>query len=251
MTNGLKEVVELGSSSEESDCSIEKLPPRKRSRKAEPPRPREGRVLNLPGDTPLDRWPLDDEGSWLTYLPSFVEDPAEALGELMREVPWGQGTVKIFGKEHLERRLTAFYADDGKQYRYSGGPLRVPSPWTRGPMVIAKLKKAVSKECDEQFNCCVLNYYRDGSDNIGMHSDDEKVLGKKPSIACISLGAERDFFLDAKKDKRKVHIVPRSGSLLVMGGSTQRLWKHGLPSRKREHRPRISLTFRYALRGAN
>ncbi|KAF4685348.1 hypothetical protein FOZ60_006611 [Perkinsus olseni] len=169
----------------------------------------------------------------------------------MREVPWGQGTVKIFGKEHLERRLTAFYADDGKQYRYSGGPLRVPSPWTRGPMVIAKLKMAVSKACDEQFNCCVLNYYRDGSDNIGMHSDDEKVLGKKPSIACISLGAERDFFLDAKKDKRKVHIVPRSGSLLVMGGSTQRLWKHGLPSRKREHRPRISLTFRYALRGAN
>ncbi|EER09902.1 conserved hypothetical protein [Perkinsus marinus ATCC 50983] len=198
-----------------------------------------------------DRWPLDHEGSWLTYLPKFVENPADALEEMINEVPWEQGRVKIFGKEHLERRLTAFYADDGQQYRYSGGPLRVPSPWRRGPIVIDRLRKAVGEACGQEFNCCVLNYYRDGSDSIGLHSDDEKVLGVNPSIACVSLGAERDFVLDAKRDKKKVQLTPRSGSLLVMGGSTQKLWKHSVPSRKREHRPRVSLTFRYAFWKSN
>lgn len=111
MSNTATGVVELGSSSEDSDDSIEKLPARKRLRKG----PQESVMLR--GDSALDRWPLDHEGSWLTYLPKFVENPADALKELINEVLWEQGKVKIFGKEHLERRLTAFYADDGQQYR--------------------------------------------------------------------------------------------------------------------------------------
>ncbi|KAF4646829.1 hypothetical protein FOL47_005577, partial [Perkinsus chesapeaki] len=165
-------------------------------------------------DVDLKQWALDDQGSWVTYVPSFVPKPAAVLEELIRDIPWGQGKVKIFGKEHLERRLTAFYADDGKQYRYSGGPLRSPIAFEKGPMIIREIRNKVSKVCGQQFNCCLLNYYRDGSDNIGMHSDDEKLFGRNPSIACISLGADRDFFLDSKKGGNKVRISPRNGSLL-------------------------------------
>lgn len=41
----------------------------------------------------------------------------------------------------------------------------------------------------------LINYYRDGSDTVGWHADDEKLYGDTPTIASLSLGSARDFFL--------------------------------------------------------
>ena len=41
------------------------------------------------------------------------------------------------------------------------------------------------------FNYVLGNRYKDGSNNIGMHSDNEKDL--QGSIVCISLGSSRFF----------------------------------------------------------
>jgi hypothetical protein len=51
------------------------------------------------------------------------------------------------------------------------------------------------------FNTCLLNYYRDGKDSVGWHSDDEPIYGPRPLIASVSLGAARDFVLRRKNVK--------------------------------------------------
>ncbi len=38
-----------------------------------------------------------------------------------------------------------------------------------------------------------LSRYKDGSDKMGYHKDDEKELDKETPIASLTFGAERDF----------------------------------------------------------
>ena len=42
------------------------------------------------------------------------------LKQLKSEVPWKQEPIKIFGKEVMQPRLTAWYGDIDKAYSYSG-----------------------------------------------------------------------------------------------------------------------------------
>lgn len=75
-------------------------------------------------------------------------------------------------------------------------------------------------------------------------------LGPNPTIASISLGGSRDFYLKNKADGTKVEkFVLDDGDLLIMQGTTQSKWLHSIP--KRAHAlPRINLTFRRALNKA-
>ena len=45
------------------------------------------------------------------------------------------------------------------------------------------------------FNHVLLNRYRDGRDNMGLHADDEPELGPDPVVATLSLGATRRLTL--------------------------------------------------------
>jgi DNA oxidative demethylase len=45
------------------------------------------------------------------------------------------------------------------------------------------------------FNSLVLNRYKDGSDYVSWHSDDEPLYGPTPEIASITFGCEREFML--------------------------------------------------------
>ncbi len=86
-------------------------------------------------------------------------------------------------------RLTAWMGDHA--YRYSG-LANEPQPW---PPTLATLRDRLSEELGIAFNSCLANLYRDGSDSMGYHADDEPELGPQPVIASISLGARRRFAL--------------------------------------------------------
>ena len=111
---------------------------------------------------------------------------------------------------------------------------------------LLEIKKKVEKALDNkyEFNYCLLNYYEDGNQNIGMHTDDEKDL-KYPIIASVSLGAERFFDFHHKYDKSiKKRLKLENGSMVVMDGTTQKFYKHGVPVQKTIKTGRINLTFR-------
>ena len=97
-----------------------------------------------------------------------------------------------------------------------------------------------------RFNHVLLNRYRDGRDNMGMHADDEPELGPDPVVATLSLGATRRMTLvpHRPRDGERRSLELPAGSLLVMRGACQRRFHQGIPREPRVTDERVSLTFR-------
>ncbi|MGA8854960.1 MAG: alpha-ketoglutarate-dependent dioxygenase AlkB [Christiangramia sp.] len=177
------------------------------------------------------------------YHNFFKKKEADELLKYFLEFPeWNQDKIKLFGKEILQPRLTALFGEAGKIYTYSGLQMK-PQPFT--PEIISVKNRCEKYVENLRFNVCLANLYRDGTDSMGWHADDEKELGKRPVIASVSLGEERIFHLKHKKDKTLKHKIRlQHGSLLIMSGSTQEFWKHQLPKTRKQIDPRVNLTFR-------
>lgn len=179
----------------------------------------------------------------ITYYSSFFspEESSEYFQILLNEIEWQEDDIKVFGKTYKQPRLTALYGMNNASYRYSGITM-FPKPFNS---ILKEIKTKIEEITEIKFTTVLLNFYRDGSDSNGWHSDDEKELGENPLIASISLGAERTFRLRHKKDKtKKKNLILQHGSLLIMKGETQHHWQHCIPKSKKDIKPRINLTFR-------
>jgi alkylated DNA repair dioxygenase AlkB len=182
------------------------------------------------------------DGGLLLYDEHFF-DRAEAdrlFAVLRADVPWRQETAR--GRPFP--RLTAWYADEGLTYSYSGVTHQA-EPWTPE---LHEIKRRVESAAQADFNSLLLNRYRGGQDSIGYHADDEPELGENPVIASVSFGAVRDFHLKHRKSGDKLTLPLAHGSLLVMAGTCQHFWLHSVPKRAGEVGERINLTFRKILR---
>lgn len=188
---------------------------------------------------------LKGDGSAL-FLPEFISEQVAdaALDELIRENAWEQQRLLIYGKIVEEPRLSTWHSD-GQSYTYSGSA-RTPQPWT-------PLLNHIREQCEGQtghtFNGVLVNFYRDGNDHLGWHSDDELVNGPEPLIASISLGAERRFDMRHRDSGEVVSTSLSHGSLLVMSGLSQKYWEHRIPKMPRIVDPRVNLTFRRLISG--
>lgn len=179
----------------------------------------------------------DGELAMLAQLPLPASNE-DVLAQLIAQTPWRAETVTVYGKRHLQPRLTAAYGD--APYTYSGLTIR-PLPWT--PLLLA-IKQAVQEASGYIFNSVLLNYYRDERDSMGMHSDDEPALGRNPVVASVSLGATRTFVLRHKTRKQSVKLDLPSGCLLLMAGALQHHWQHGVNKVAQATGARVNLTFR-------
>jgi alkylated DNA repair dioxygenase AlkB len=171
--------------------------------------------------------------------PDLGASPDDLFRRLRAETDWQQRSIRIQGREIPQPRLVAWHGDGS--YTYSGLTLQAAA-WS--PTLLA-IRERVEALTGATFNACLLNLYRDGRDSIGMHSDDEPEFGHEPTIASVSLGAERVFDF-SKKDgtSAPVHVPLGHGSLVVMAGATQRNWKHGIAKTRERVGERINLTFR-------
>src|ERR1700722_4930851 len=206
-------------------------------------------------------------GGALDFDPVFLsQEEADSLFKFLKEmVDWEQKYYTNYrtGGKFPQPRLTAWYADDPKMtYSYSGITQKVQY-WL--PELL-QLKDKIEKATGANFNSVLLNHYRNGKDSVGMHADDEKELGNNATIASISLGDTRKFYLECYRknpnwqssqqtDLNSNHEYELThGSLLVMSGTTQQYWKHEIPKEILTARqigqgvkpvgPRINLTFR-------
>jgi alkylated DNA repair dioxygenase AlkB len=163
------------------------------------------------------------------------------LLELRQRIEWQQEEILIFGRRTLVPRLVAWYGDPVASYTYSG-TRHEPRPWT---ITLLGIRARVEALTGETFNSVLLNLYRDGSDGMGWHSDDEPELGHDPRIASVSLGATRRFRMQHRRRKSEVLSVDLGhGSLLLMAGETQHHWRHCVPKTAARVGERINLTFR-------
>ena len=113
----------------------------------------------------------------------------------------------------------------------------------------------------ENFNHCLIQYYRNGDDWIGEHADKTLDIAHNSLIVNFSLGCTRTLMLRPKRNDRNEHnrdiqrIRLLHNSLFILGPETNRYFVHGIKPNKRIDsmkqpdellfgKQRISLTFR-------
>ncbi len=159
---------------------------------------------------------------------------------LQEEIVWQHDELIIFGRKIVTKRQVAWYGDRDYEYIYSHSSKRALK-WSTS---LLQLKSLVEEQTACSFNSCLLNYYHNGEEGMGWHSDDEESLEEPIHIASLSLGARRRFDFRNKKTKEKTSIWLDNGSLLLMKHPHQHLFQHSLPKSKKIQEPRINLTFR-------
>ncbi len=175
---------------------------------------------------------IDDGFSRVLFLDSFLEihEAEKLFNKLLVSLPW----LRVGSRE-------AYWIGDFA-YMYSGA-IHPPNPlW---PDSLKFLMEGLKKSYDADVNSVLCNLYRSGRNCIPYHSDDEAILGLNPTIFSVSLGASRVFSLKKKADSSVV-VEKRlsSGSLVIMSGKTQELWRHGILQDFSTRKARINLTFR-------
>ncbi len=172
------------------------------------------------------------------FLSSGIAD--EMFTKLLTTTAWENTSLIMFGKKVAEPRQSTWHACPELTYTYSGSQ-HIPQPWTD---TLISLRTLCEIHIGTTFNGLLINHYRDGHDYVGWHADNELCNGPEPTIASISLGAERRFDFRHRDTNKIVSTNLPHGSLLVMSGLSQQRWVHRLPKQLRIHTPRINLTFR-------
>jgi alkylated DNA repair dioxygenase AlkB len=174
-----------------------------------------------------------DRGAWVDLRPGWIGG-ADALFERLAEtVPWREERRHMYDRVVDVPRLLCFYGE--------GEPL--PDP------MLDEARQALNEhyadELGEPFVSAGLCLYRDGRDSVALHGDR---IGRGNTqdtvVAIVSLGAPRSFVLRPRGGGQTLRHEIGHGDLLVMGGSCQRTWEHGIPKTARPVGPRISVQFR-------
>jgi alkylated DNA repair dioxygenase AlkB len=173
-----------------------------------------------------------------------VEESNQFMALLMSSTPWQEDYLSIAGKKIAVPRLQCWMGDAQSDYGYSGIRLTAV-PWS---YEVDQIRLRISELAGVEFNSVLLNLYRNGSDSVAWHADDEPELGPDPVIASVSFGCERTFQLKPKNPTRatrgKHEIVLRNGSLVIMKNGIQNNWLHQIPKVRYSIGKRINLTFR-------
>lgn len=170
-------------------------------------------------------------GAWVDVVPGWLRG-AGALFERLRErTSWQAHELRMYDRMVLEPRLTHRWRIDGED---------PPDAELRA------MAERLGVRYGVRFTQVGANLYRDGSDSVAWHGD--RVARELPSavVALVSLGATRPLRLRPTGGGESVSFPLASGDLLVMGGSCQRTWQHGVPKVRGPCGPRISVQFRHA-----
>ena len=185
---------------------------------------------------------LPHHGDAVLYTGFFsVEESDHYFNSLLNEINWKQEPIKIFGKEVMQPRLTAWYGETGKAYTYSGITMQ-PHAWTKS---LQAIKQKIEQVAVVTFTSALLNLYRNGNDSMGWHRDNEKELGNAPVIGSVSFGATRTFQFRNYKTKSDIKsLEPTHGSFLLMRCEKNHYWEHRVPKTNQPVTERINITFR-------
>jgi alkylated DNA repair dioxygenase AlkB len=165
-------------------------------------------------------------GAWVDHAPGWVSGHDALFDELERGLPWRRETMKMYDRTVDVPRLLAKVALDG-----AGQPL------------IDQMRQSLSQRYGEEFVYTTAALYRDGSDSVAFHGDTTARNMIEALVATVSLGEPRRFALRPAEGGDSVVLPLGRGDLVVMGGTCQRTWRHGIP-KVAQAGPRIALMFR-------
>eukprot|EP00928_Gymnodinium_smaydae_P040296 TRINITY_DN27345_c0_g2_i1.p2 TRINITY_DN27345_c0_g2~~TRINITY_DN27345_c0_g2_i1.p2 ORF type:complete len:342 (+),score=75.12 TRINITY_DN27345_c0_g2_i1:54-1028(+) len=222
----------------------------KKDRKAEPEAPREA-VL------PTRQRRLDLPDAVCVHVENFftIAECERYMQVLQNEIDWKKQQVAVGRRDGdpeaivAEPRLTLFMSDPGICYEYSGRE-NVGEGWHAAILEIKEKAERGLVECGQQpvvFNSVQLNRYNGPRHALGMHADDEPDLQRGAPILSVSFGCTREFKIERRDQPSLTQSVDLAdGSLLVMGGTMQQHYVHGVPPGGQTGL-RFNLTFRVCI----
>ena len=148
--------------------------------------------------------------------------------------PWHRERFTLYGRTLEVPRSTAWYGDQGINYRYTG----INHEGAGWPSELGLLRDEISNLIGQPFNFVLLNRYDHGAQHMGWHRDDEPAV--EPWLASLSLGATRRFRYREGPGQKSESLDLTHGSLLCFDGRLQ----HTLCRTKQPVSTRVNLTFR-------
>lgn len=151
-------------------------------------------------------------GAWIDHASNWLPGADEWFDQITSEFPWHSARRPMYDRIVAVPRLIANV--------------------TREEGIIANNLERLARMFDHHygriFGSIGANWYRSGSDSVAIHRDKVKKPGDA-IVAIISLGQRRPFLLKPDGAGDTKHFELGDGDLLVMGGSTQQHWQHGVP----------------------
>lgn len=174
----------------------------------------------------LDRTELAD-GAWFDYRSSFLLGDQKVFEVLRDTTRWESERRPMYDRVVEVPRLTASIPRHGE-----------------GHPVLGAIQRWLASRYGEPFPKIGMNWYRDGRDSVAPHGD-QIVRNRHSSVmAILSLGTRRQFQLSQVGGPGRYQLHMGEGDLIVMGGTIQRTWRHGVPKTSRPVGPRICVMFR-------
>lgn len=200
----------------------------------------------------------DDCFLLLAQLPATLRLDSHAFRDLWQAQPEQHGRIVLRGKEtNVPRKQQAY-----ERSYWFAGMLHEPAPRHPTPEYALRLQAWLQslgdtspfREYHFEPNEVLINWYANGHDYIGSHSDDERQLQLTDRGECLvvttSHGATRKFRFRRKSDNRIVRDFELAdNTVCVMAGLTQRTLKHEIVKvagkRGLAVGPRVSITIRH------
>jgi alkylated DNA repair dioxygenase AlkB len=166
-------------------------------------------------------------GAWVDHVPAWVAHDGALFDRLRAQLAWRSETRRMYTRDVATPRLLA----------------GVPPDAIAG--LIEAMRVALSARYGEDFVRTTAALYRDGADSVAYHGDTTARELRQATVATVSLGAPRRFRLRPTEagTAPSIALDLGGGDLVVMGGSCQRTWRHGIAKVARAD-ARIALMFR-------
>lgn len=185
--------------------------------------------------------------SWMEVFEHVLSDFEADLEKLRKDMwPEARPSYLMFGRPAVSHRTQRFFATNPKiKYNFTGAPGETHV--VDGGVVQKCLDFAKQKYPEFDFNGVLVNLYKDFTDYIGWHADDERDLIPGAPILSFSFGSSRDFKIRRKiqKEAEAVRTVKTLHNfLIVMGGDMQKEYEHSVLKSAKVGGWRINVTVR-------
>ena len=174
----------------------------------------------------IERTELSD-GAWIERLPGWLAGEQTVFDTIVETTDWHAHRRPMYDRVVDVPRLTASLPRDG-----AGHP------------VLQDIVAAVSERTGQPCVRIGLAWYRNGRDSVAPHGDNVARTMQTSTMAIVSCGARRRFHLSPVAGGEGMSFDLGHGDLLIMGGTIQRTWRHGVPKTNRPVGPRLSMMFR-------
>lgn len=167
--------------------------------------------------------------AWIEHVPNWLGGHQRLFEQLLGAVDWHHQRRQMYDREVDVPRLVA----------------RAPESGEPGEL-LRTIARTLSARYSIALESISLAYYRNGQDSVAPHGDKMGLLRANTVIAILSVGEPRRFTLRSVDGSIRRSFSLGWGDLLVMGGSCQETFLHGVPKVKHAN-PRMSIQFRELL----